>query len=367
MEFLKANARRMVVKIGTHSLTGPDGLVDESRLADLCRQVALVRASGVEVILVSSGAVGMGLGLLGKRRRPEALADLQACAAIGQSRLVEVWRSGLEAHGLTAAQILLTREDIRGRRRHLAVRSTLERLLALGTVPIVNENDTVSADEIKFGDNDILSALVASLLKADLLVILSTIPGLLRDQGQGELVPVVTEITEDLRRMAGGTGDPNATGGMVTKLEAAHLATRSGCGVFIGSSRAEGILPSVCRGSAKGTFFVPAKASLAARKRWIAFFERPQGCLRLDDGAVAAVRDRSASLLAKGIVAVEGEFPAQAVVRLANAGGREFARGICGFPAREIHRLCGLDSTAIRREFPGRRPEIVHRDSLVLL
>jgi len=368
MEFLKANARRMVVKIGTHSLTGPDGHVEESRLADLCRQVALVRASGMQVVLVSSGAVGMGLALLGKRHRPDDLAGLQACAAVGQSRLVEVWRSGLEAHGLTAAQILLTREDIRGRRRHLAIRNTLERLLELGTVPIVNENDTVSADEIKFGDNDILSALVASLLKADLLVILSTIPGLLRDKGQGDRVPVVTEITGEIRQMAGDTGDANATGGMITKLEAADLAIRSGSGVFIGSSRAADILPSICAGSAKGTFFVPAKTSLAARKRWIAFFERPQGRLFLDDGAVEALRDRSASLLAKGITGVEGDFPAQAVVQLADARGHEFARGISGFPAAQLHRISGLDSAAIRREFPGRRrAEVVHRDSLVLL
>lgn len=367
MEFLKANARRLVIKIGTHSISGPNGEVDRHRIADLARQIAAVRQTGLEVMVVSSGAVGMGLRDLGHPARPTELADLQACAAVGQSHLMEAWRAGLAQHGITAAQILLTREDIRGRRRHLAVRSTLECLLARHVVPVANENDTVSADEIKFGDNDVLSALLASLLNADLLVILSTIPGLLTDKGRGQLIPVVEQIDERITAMAGDTTDARATGGMISKIEAARLATRSGCGVFIGSASAPDILPQIANGSATGTFFLPRTASLAARKRWIAFFEKPRGTLYLDEGARHAVSQQEASLLAKGILRLQGSFPARAVVQLADARGNPFARGIASFSSDEIPRILGMDSCEIHRQFPRRRSEVVHRDSLVLL
>ncbi|HSH09595.1 MAG TPA: glutamate 5-kinase, partial [Oceanipulchritudo sp.] len=264
MQFLEANARRVVVKIGTNSITGIGGALLTERIDSLCEQIGALKQQGFEVLVISSGSIGMGVGRLALPGRPSDLTSLQACAAVGQSRLMEAWQKSLDKQGITAAQILLTREDVRGRRRHLAIRSTLEQLLDWGVVPVVNENDTVSADEIKFGDNDVLSALVASLVKADLLVILSTIPGLMKDWGRGDLIPVVNEITDEIRAMAGGALNERSTGGMVTKIEAAKLATQSGCGVFIGSASEPGILEQINSGTAQGTFFVPQALSLAA-------------------------------------------------------------------------------------------------------
>lgn len=368
MRFLKENARRVVIKIGTNSLTGEGGLLLHDRIAGLSARVAGLRRDGFEVLVISSGAVGMGIGRLGLATRPSDLASLQACAAVGQSRLMEAWQSALDRHGVTAAQILLTREDVRGRRRHLAIRNTLEKLLAYGTIPIVNENDTVSADEIRFGDNDVLSALVASLVKADLLIILSTIPGLMEDLGKGPLIPVVHEIDDRIRAMAGGALNARSTGGMVTKLEAAALATQSGCGTFIGSAADPAILSQIPDGTATGTFFVPQSISLAARKRWIAFFEKPLGDLHLDPGAVEAVVRRHRSLLARGVTASSGSYREGAVVNLRSPGGGIVARGIVGYDASTVTRILGKDSGEIQRLLPERsRFELVHRDSLVLV
>ena len=368
MRFLKENARRVVIKIGTNALTGEGGHLLHERITGLAARLAGIRRDGFEVLLISSGAVGMGIGRLGLGIRPSDLASLQACAAVGQSRLMEAWQSALEEHELTAAQILLTREDVRGRRRHLAIRNTLEKLLSYGAIPIVNENDTVSADEIRFGDNDVLSALVASLVKADLLIILSTIPGLMEDQGKGSLIPVVHEIDERIRSMAGGALNARSTGGMITKLEAAALATQSGCGTFIGSVADPTILGEILEGTATGTFFVPKSISLAARKRWIAFFEKPLGDLHLDPGAVEAVVNKHRSLLAKGVTASDGSYCEGAVVNLRRPGGAIVARGIVSFDANTVARVLGKDSREISQILPQRsRFELVHRDSLVLL
>jgi glutamate 5-kinase len=368
MQFLETNARRVVIKIGTHSIAGPDGTLLTDRIQSLSDQVAALRESGIEVLVVSSGAVGMGVGRLSMDSRPSDLATLQACAAVGQSRLMEAWQSALGKKGLTAAQILLTHEDIRGRHRHLAVRDTLEKLLALGVVPVVNENDTVSADEIKFGDNDVLSALLASLLKADLLVILSTIRGLMEDQGKGDLIPVVSSIDEKIRNMAGDTGDQHSTGGMVTKIQAADMATKSGCGVFIGSASTPGILQQIHKGTATGTFFVPQSIPLASKKRWIAFFEKPAGALHLDAGAAKAVLERNSSLLAKGVTACEGTFPEGAVATIHNPQGRVIGRGIVAYDSSTLVSILGKDSGQIKELHPDRsRCEVVHKDSLVLI
>jgi glutamate 5-kinase len=368
MQFLEANARRVVIKIGTNSLAGPNGQLLTDRIQSICRQIAELKSRGCEVLVISSGAIGMGMGHLKMGKRPTDLAGLQACAAIGQSRLVEAWQNALEKKNIVAAQILLTREDVRGRHRHLAVRDTLEKLLALGVVPVVNENDTVSADEIKFGDNDVLSALVASLVKADLLVILSTIPGLMEDQGNGALIPVVREIDDRIRAMAGGAETEQSTGGMVTKIEAARLATQSGCGVFIADASKENILEDIHSGTATGTFFVPQSIPLASRKRWIAFFEKPVGKLFLDEGAVTAVTERNSSLLAKGITECKGDFPEGAITTLHKPNGDVIAHGIVAFDAVAIREIVGKTSAEIQQLHPEKsRFEIVHRDSLVLV
>lgn len=368
MRFLLGHAQRVVIKLGTNLLTAGGGRLDVGRVSGICTQIQAMRAKGLQVVVVSSGAVGLGMGKLGLLRRPTDLASLQACAAIGQSLLMETWQHCFQQHGIIVAQILLTREDVRHRERHLAITHTLEHLLKLGVVPIVNENDTVSAAEIKFGDNDILSALTASLVQADLLVILSTIPGLMDLQGDGRVVPVVTTIDAHIEAMAGGTTSATAVGGMRSKIEAAKVATRSGCGVFIGSGERPELLAKLLEGRAEGTFFVPAKLKLEARKRWIAFFDRPHGAVRIDNGAVTALREQGKSLLAKGVLAVVGHFAANDMINVEDIEGKLLARGLSQFNSEDLLRVAGLGSTEIKALFPERkRLEIIHRDSLVLM
>ncbi|MCC5834541.1 MAG: glutamate 5-kinase [Opitutales bacterium] len=368
MQFLSHNVRRVVVKIGTNTLTANGGGIDISRIETLTRQIAHLRKQGIEVVVVSSGAIGLGMGQLGLKKRPTDLTGLQACAAIGQPLLVSTWLNALKSHQITGAEVLLTREDVRGRQRHVAIRDTLERLLKLGVVPIINENDTVSAAEIKFGDNDVLSALVSSLIQADLLVILSTIPGLIDFKGTGAVVPLIPEITPEIRAMAGGTDSPTAVGGMISKVDAAEIAIQSGCGVFIGDGAHPSLLIDLAAGEAEGTFFVPRKLPMAARKRWIAFFQRPAGSIRIDAGAEEAIRKDGSSLLAKGVVLVEGEFEEGAVVAIESSSGRLLARGLAGFASRDMVTVAGKGSDEIRKAFPQRRRcEVVHRNSLVLV
>lgn len=368
MAFLQANARRIIVKVGTNTLTAGGSTVDIKRVQSLCSQVAALRRRNLECIIVSSGAVGLGMGALGFEDRPRDLPSQQACAAIGQTLLMETWRNCFKTHELTPAQILLTHEDVRDRKRHVAVRETMEKLLHLGIIPVVNENDTVSADEIKFGDNDMLSALVASLTQADLLVILSTIPGLL-DRADGDrLVPVVEAITPEILALAGGAESPRSVGGMKSKLEAAKVAIRSGCGVFIGDGSNPSILLQLANGEAEGTFFVPEEIALASRKRWLAFFQRPTGRLLLDAGAVEALREKGTSLLAKGITGVQGEFPAEAVVSLCDSTGAIVGRGQTTFSSAQLESIRGASTKDLQAQFPERkRWEVVHRDHLVVL
>lgn len=368
MQFLPTNARRVVIKLGTGLLTSPREGIDHTCLARIAEQVRVLREGGVQVILVSSGAVGLGMGSLGLTRRPTEMAALQGCAAIGQAILMELWREAFAAHDIRVAQVLLTHEDVRARNRHLAVKETAERLLGWGIVPIFNENDTVSAEEIRFGDNDRLSALVAVLTQSDLLVILSTVSGLLHPEEENRLIPVVEKITPEIEALAGGTDSPTAVGGMQSKIEAAKLATRAGCGVFIGAGRDPVVLLHLLGGRATGTFFVPAKLGLQAKKRWIAFFQRPTGTLFLDAGAVTALRESGRSLLAKGITRTEGTFGKGEIVNLATPEGQVFARGVVTYEDKDLLRIAGLDSAAIQKLFPTRKHlEVVHRDGLVLL
>ncbi|MBM3866699.1 MAG: glutamate 5-kinase [Verrucomicrobia bacterium] len=360
--------RRLVVKLGTGVLTSGVGRLDQARIAAVCAELAALRAAGTEVIVVSSGAVGLGMGALGLERRPRELARKQACAAIGQSRLMQVWQAGLDPHGLTAAQVLLTHEDLRARSRFLGVQATLRQLIGYGTIPVINENDTVSAAEIKFGDNDTLSALVASLIQADHLVILSTAPGLIDLRGTGQIVPVVERITPEIEAMAGGTTSETAVGGMVSKISAARLATRAGCGVFIASGAEPRILARLLSGQGPGTFFVPSGLPLEARKRWLAHFQRPAGTLRVNARAVPALRERGGSLLAVGITGAEGEFTAGDIVNISGPDGHVFARGRAGFGREEIGAMAGRQGEELARLYPGRRRlEVVHRNDLVVL
>ena len=351
-----SQAKRIVIKLGTGVLTSGIGELNTGRIEALSQQVHLLRERGTEVILVSSGAVGLGMGKLGLKKRPKDLAKLQACAAVGQSILVNIWQRSLDPHGITAAQILLTRDDLRAKHRHNAVFNTIERLLACGAVPIVNENDTVSAAEIKFGDNDTLSALVASVSSADLLIILSNIPGLIDIQGTGKVIPIVEAITPQIERMARGTPHETSVGGMVSKLSAAKIAHRAGCGVFIGSGADAGLFDRLLAGASVGTYFLPSDLPVKSHKRWIAIQDHTFGKITVDAGAADALLKNGSSLLAAGITGVEGDFHAGDVVRICDARGTAIAQGLVALDATELTELPQSGSDPV-----------IHRDHLVLL
>jgi glutamate 5-kinase len=364
--------KRVVVKLGTGVLTHGIGQLDAGRIAAICAQVADLRAKGTEVIIVSSGAVGLGMGRLGLSRKPKEVSKKQACAAVGQSLLMQTWQRGFEPHSLTVAQVLLTREDLRERDRCLSVKAVLNQLVGYGTIPIINENDTVSAAEInamlKFGDNDTLSAMVASLVEAQHLVILSTAPGLIDMKGTGEIVPVVEKITPAIEAMAGGTTSETATGGMISKIAAAKLATKSGCGVYIASGAEDKVLQRIFSGVGPGTFFVPNGLPMEAKKLWLAYFQRPAGTITVNARAVPVLRDEGRSLLAIGVTGAKGEFASGDVVSIAGPDSTVFARGKVAFGSDEIAAIAGKNSDQLRPLYPSRKHlEVVHRNDLVLL
>jgi glutamate 5-kinase len=350
-------AVRLVVKLGTGVLTDRRKQPDPAQLEQIVAQVAALRKSGKEVVLVTSGAVGAGMGALGLEKRPAELAELQACAAVGQPRLMATYVDLFARHGLLVAEVLLTHDDLEHHERHLNARNTLVTLLGRGVVPIINENDAVSFTEIKFGDNDKLSALVASLLPADLLVILTTVDGVLENFGRAnpKTISVIEKIDSALEKIARGTDSDTAVGGMKSKIEAAKITVRSGIPLVIASGRKKNVLARILGGEDEGTLFVAEPKRLQGRKRWIAFFHHPQGALIVDDGAKHALREKGKSLLPPGVARCEGDFAAGDVVRICDLDGTEFARGIARF-----------DSAAVRsRKLP--KEELVHRDDLVIL
>jgi glutamate 5-kinase len=365
---IAAPPRRVVVKLGTGVLTSGVGQLDNARIAAVCAEIAALRSAGTEVIVVSSGAVGLGMGALRLERRPKELSKKQACAAIGQSRLMQTWQAGFAPHKLTVAQVLLTHEDLRIRSRFLGVQETLRQLIGYGTVPIINENDTVSAAEIKFGDNDTLSAMVASLTQANHLIILSTAPGLIDLKGTGQIIPVVERITPEIEAMAGGTTSETAVGGMISKISAARLATKAGCGVFIANGAEPEIITRLLSGRGPGTFFVPSGLPMEAKKRWLAYFQRPAGTILVNARAVPVLREQGRSLLAVGVTGARGEFSAGDIVNIAGPGQAIFARGKAAFSSEEIPALAGKHGDAVAALYPARkRLEVVHRNDLVLL
>jgi len=348
---------RLVVKLGTGVLTDSHKQPDPAQLRQLVAQMAALRKAGKEVVLVTSGAVGAGMGALGYETRPKDLAEKQACAAVGQSRLMAVYEKLFAKHGLVVAQVLLTHDDLEHHERHLNARNTLVTLLGRGVVPIINENDAVSSAEIKFGDNDKLSALVASLLPADLLVILTTVDGVIENFGKknARTLSVIEEITGSIEAMAGGTTSATAVGGMKSKIDAAKIVVRSGIPLVIASGQKKKALAAILAGEEEGTLFVATPNRLQGRKRWIAFFHHPKGALFVDAGARKALLEGGKSLLPPGVIRCEGRFTADDVVRICDADGLEFARGIARF-----------DSAAVReRRLP--KEELVHRDDLVIL
>ncbi|HEY9509256.1 MAG TPA: glutamate 5-kinase [Verrucomicrobiae bacterium] len=355
-ELLK-DVTRIVVKLGTGVLTDSRKQLDLAQMEQLVAQMAAQRKAGKEIVVVTSGAVGAGMGALGYDSRPADLAERQACAAVGQSRLMAVYERLFAKHGLVVAQVLLTHEDLEHHERHLNARNTLVTLLRRGVVPIINENDAVSITELKFGDNDRLSALVASLLPADLLVILTTVDGVIENFGQAnpKTISIIEQIDSTIENLAGGTDSATAVGGMRSKIDAAKVVVRSGIPLVIASGRKPNMLARVLAGDDEGTLFVPQPNRLQGRKRWIAFFHHPKGALFVDEGAKKALREGGKSLLPPGVIRCEGEFEAGEVVRICDLDGTEFARGLIGFRAFEIQ----------SREL--QRVEVVHRDNLVIL
>jgi glutamate 5-kinase len=354
---LKAVAR-IVVKLGTGVLTDRRKQIDPAQLGQLAAQIAAARASGKEVVIVSSGAVGAGMGLLGYEKRPTELAELQACAAVGQPRLMAHYTEHFAKHNLHVAEVLLTHDDLEHHERHLNARNTLVTLLGRGVIPVINENDAVSLAELKFGDNDRLSALVASLLPADLLVILTTVDGVLENFGKAnpKTISVIERIDEAIEKLAGGTSSETAVGGMKSKIEAAKIVIRSGgIPLVIASGKKTDVLEKILAGKDEGTLFVASPTRLQGRKRWIAFFHHPKGTLFVDSGAKKALREAGKSLLPPGVARCEGDFDAGDVVRICDLDGMEFARGIAKFGADEI-----------RQKKPA-RVELIHRDDLVIL
>ena len=346
-----------MVKLGTGVLTDSRKHIDPAQLEQIVAQVAALRQTGKEVVVVTSGAVGAGMGALGFDSRPTNLAEKQACAAVGQSRLMSTYEKLFAQHNLVVAQVLLTHDDLEHHERHLNARNTLVTLLARGVVPIINENDAVSFTEIKVGDNDTLSALVASLLPADLLVILTTVDGLIENFGKAnaEKISVIEKIDAKLEKLAGGTTSETAVGGMATKIQAAKIVVRAGIPLVIAPGRKLDVLARVCAGEDEGTLFVASAGKLRGRKRWIAFFHHPKGTLFVDDGAKLALTEKGKSLLPPGAKRCEGEFVTGDVVRICDLNGTEFARGIARFNAVEV------------REGKLARVELVHRDDLVVL
>jgi glutamate 5-kinase len=364
-------ARRVVVKIGSGVLTQGGLRIDRAHLGHLAAEIAGVRAGGREVVVVSSGAIALGLEQLGRAARKPGIAPKQAAAAVGQPHLMGLWEDAFREHGVVVAQVLLTHADLASRRRFLNARHTLKELHAEGVLPIINENDTVSVEEIQFGDNDQLAALVTSLVEADLLVLLTDVEGLYdrHPEARGaKLVPVVEEVTDELLAMAGGAGSRVGTGGMRSKVEAARAAAHFGVPTVIASGRAPRTLSRLFAGEAVGTRVLGRAGRLNARKHWIAFALKPAGDVIVDAGAVRALREGKRSLLPAGIVAVRGEFDVGDPVRVLGPGGEEIARGLASYGARELDRIRGRACSDIEGVLGYRYDdEAIHRDDLVLV
>lgn len=366
------SARRLVIKVGSSLVTADGRGLDHQALSRWASQIAELSVQGKQVVLVSSGAIAEGIARLGWTRRPHAVSQLQAAAAVGQMGLVQAYESVFRTHGLHAAQVLLTHEDLADRVRYLNARSTLRTLLELNVVPIINENDTVATDEIRLGDNDTLGALVTNLIEADCLIILTDQTGLFtadpRRDPRATLVADAHAGDAELERMAGGAGSHIGTGGMLTKILAAKRAARSGAHTVICSGHEDNVLLRLAAGEAIGTQLVARQAPLDARRQWLADHLQLRGGLVLDTGAVKALREDGKSLLPVGIQAVTGDFTRGEVVALINGDGMEIARGLANYSASEARRIQGKPSSAIEATLGYMdQPELVHRDNLVML
>ena len=372
MTSVVAAAQRIVVKVGSSLVTNEGRGLDHAAIARWTAQIATLRAAGKQVILVSSGAIAEGMQRLGWVRRPKMVHELQAAAAVGQMGLVQCYEAGFREHGIATAQILLTHSDMADRQRYLNARSTLRTLLDLGVIPVVNENDTVITDEIKLGDNDTLGSLVTNLVEADVLVILTDQAGLFdadpRRTPDAKLIPHAAAGDPKLERWAGGTGSALSKGGMLTKVQAAKRAARSGAHTVIASGHEPDVLTRLAEGHCIGTQLIASTMALAARKQWMADHLTVSGRLTLDAGAVRALATGGKSLLPIGVVSVSGEFERGAVVAVTDPDGNEIARGLVNYSAAEARLIMKKPSAEIEAALGYvDEPELIHRDNLVLV
>jgi glutamate 5-kinase len=366
-------AHTVVVKVGTRVLTQPDGTLNSARIEQLAEELQAISSAGRRVALVSSGAVGAGVSLLGLKGRPSDLARLQAVAAVGQTHLIQAYDRTFAKHGRRAAQVLLTLEDVDDRVRYLNVRNTLVTLLDFGAIPIINENDTVSVDELKttFGDNDRLAAMVTNLLRAPLLIALSDIEGLYDGDPAlptSRLVSTVEKIDERVQSYVRDRKTGLTKGGMASKLEAARIVTTAGENMIIASGRETNVLTRIMAAEEVGTLFVAQGKVISPYKRWLGFSAQVRGRIQLDEGARAAIVEKGRSLLAAGIVGTQGEFQKGDVVALCDAEGKVIARGLTNYSSADVERIKGIKSDRIAQVL-GRRPyeEVIHRDNLAIV
>jgi glutamate 5-kinase len=366
-------AKTVVVKIGSRALVARDGRPDTRRIESLARDVCDIRSAGRDVVLVSSGAIASGLQALGIRRRPTDLPSLQMAAAVGQTRLMAVYEKCFARRRAKVAQILLTHDDLKDRHRHLNARHALRKVLEAGVVPVVNENDAVSVEEIRFGDNDALAAKVAELLEADLVVLLSTVDGYYETAADGKKRRVkrltAEEIAEGAGAEAAGAGSAWSTGGMSSKIASAAEAARQGTEVVIANGRKAGVLQAVLAGKDVGTWVPAAKGGeLAGRRKWVALFHRAEGEITLDSGAAKAVKEKGRSILPVGVAEVRGDFARGALVRVLGPDGRELGEGLTERTADELRLLKGLSGQKIAALLgPDTKEEAIHRDNFVPL
>ena len=365
-------AKRIVIKIGSSLIASRATGLRPEQIERLVDDIAALRAGGREILLVSSGAIISGIKKLALKEYPKSLPVKQAAAAVGQSRLMWAYEKAFERMGIQVAQILLTHQDLADRRRFLNARYTLTALIGFGIIPIINENDTVSVEEIRVGDNDTLASEVAHLVDADMLIILSDVDGLYtedpRKNPSATLIDLIPEITEDIERRAGVSSTFEGTGGMTTKIRAAKKVGGYGVPTLIINGERAGLLPHVLAGGAGGSLFLARERRLTSRKHWIASTLRSRGQVRLDQGAVDALTTRGKSLLASGIVDVTGNFDAGDPISCLDPDGKEFAKGLVNFASDLLHRIKGLKTQDISQQIgPQEYEEVIHRDNLVIL
>lgn len=374
-EYLK-EVKRIVIKVGTSSITHGTGLLNLERIESLTRQIADLHNRGFEVILVSSGAIGAGMGKLNLRERPKTVPEKQAAAAVGQGVLIHMYQKTMSEYGKTIAQILVTKDDLADRSRFLNARNTIFSLLNHGVIPIVNENDAVATDELKhgnkIGDNDTLSALMVSLVDAELLVILSDIDGLYdanpATHPEAKMIPEIHEITQEVIEMAGGSGSILGTGGMATKIKAAQIATSTGADMLIAKSALDRVLYRLLDGEAIGTLFLRKDKAVQARQHWIGYSSRIAGEIRVDAGAARAMCQRRKSLLPSGITAVSGSFSAGEIVAVLDEAGKHIANGVSNYDSQEVEKIRGLKSEAIVSVLGYKDyDEVIHANNMLII